>query len=47
MEAVKERRDKCPKIIIYVNSITMSETLYIWFHSEPKLLTHVCYPTDS
>ena len=36
MEAVKERRDKCPKIIIYVNSITMCETLYIWFHSELK-----------
>jgi superfamily II DNA helicase RecQ len=36
MEAVKERRDKCPNIIIYVNSITMSETLYIWFHSELK-----------
>jgi hypothetical protein len=36
MEAVKERRDKCPKIIIYVNSITMSETLYIWLHSELK-----------
>ena len=37
MEAVKEeRRDKCPKIIIYVNFITMCETLYILFHSELK-----------
>jgi hypothetical protein len=36
MEAVKERRDKCPKMIIYVNSITMCEMLYIWFHSELK-----------
>jgi hypothetical protein len=36
MDAVKERRDKCPKIIIYVNSITMRETLYIWLHSELK-----------
>ena len=36
MEAVKERRDKCPKMIMYVNSITMCEMLYIWFHSELK-----------
>lgn len=36
MESVKERRDKCPKMIIYVNSITMCEMLYIWFHSELK-----------
>ena len=36
MEAVKERRDKCPKMIIYVNSITMCEMLYIWFDSELK-----------
>jgi superfamily II DNA helicase RecQ len=36
MDAVKERRDKCPKIIIYVNSIAMCETLYIWLHSELK-----------
>jgi hypothetical protein len=32
MEAVKERQDKCPKMIMYVNSITMCEMLYIWFH---------------
>jgi superfamily II DNA helicase RecQ len=36
MDAVKERRDKCSKIIIYVNSIAMCETLYIWLHSELK-----------
>jgi RecG-like helicase len=36
MEAVKERRDKCHKIIMYVNSITRCETLYIWSHSELK-----------
>ena len=36
IKAVKERRDKCTKMIIYVNSITMCETLYIWFHGELK-----------
>jgi hypothetical protein len=41
MEAVKERRDKCPKMIIYVNSITMCEMLYIWFHSELKKDAHI------
>ncbi|CAG2208380.1 recQ [Mytilus edulis] len=36
LEGVKDKKDKFAKIIMYVNSIALCETLYIWIHSELK-----------
>ncbi|CAC5398325.1 unnamed protein product [Mytilus coruscus] len=36
LEGVKQKKDKFAKTIIYVNSIALCETLYIWIHSELK-----------
>ncbi|XP_076094771.1 ATP-dependent DNA helicase RecQ-like [Mytilus galloprovincialis] len=36
LEGIKHKKDKFEKTIIYVNSIAMCETLYIWIHSELK-----------
>ncbi|CAC5398329.1 recQ [Mytilus coruscus] len=36
LEGVKQKKGKFAKTIIYVNSIALCETLYIWIHSELK-----------